>query len=123
MPQQPLTMEQIKQILQLKNDGIAIGEIARRTGVSRNSIKKYLLRFEQTLEAKITDISTQQLARTAYQNEDSLLAINRQEALIRHFDYAENELKKTGVTRHLLWKEYKEQHPHGYNYSHYCHHL
>jgi len=32
--------------LQLKNDGVAIREIARRTGISRNAVKRYLLRLE-----------------------------------------------------------------------------
>ncbi|MGK2862777.1 MAG: helix-turn-helix domain-containing protein [Chitinophagaceae bacterium] len=43
MSQKPIVMEQLKQILQLKNDGIAIREIARRTGISRKTIRKYLL--------------------------------------------------------------------------------
>ncbi len=42
MAQKPIAMEQLKQILQLKNDGIPIREIARRTGISRNSVRKYL---------------------------------------------------------------------------------
>jgi hypothetical protein len=35
MAQKPITMEQLKQILQLKNDGISIREMARRTGMSQ----------------------------------------------------------------------------------------
>ncbi len=42
MSQKPIVMEQLKQVLQLKNDGIPIREIARRTGISRNSVRKYL---------------------------------------------------------------------------------
>ena len=42
MAQKPITMEQLKQILQLKNDGIGIREIVRRNGISRNSVRKYL---------------------------------------------------------------------------------
>ena len=42
MSQKPIVMEQLKQILQLKSDGIGIREIARRTGISRNSVRKYL---------------------------------------------------------------------------------
>ena len=38
MSQKPLTMEQLKQVLQLKNDGVAIREIVRRTGISRNAM-------------------------------------------------------------------------------------
>lgn len=40
MSQKPVIMEQLKQILQLKNDGTAIREIARRIGISRNSVRK-----------------------------------------------------------------------------------
>ena len=43
MSQKPIAMEQLKQILQLKNDGIGIREIARQTGLSRNSVRRYLL--------------------------------------------------------------------------------
>ncbi len=39
MLQKPVT---IKQILQLKNEDIGIREIVRRTGISRNSVRKYL---------------------------------------------------------------------------------
>lgn len=46
MAQKPITMEQLKQILQLKNDGIGIREIARRTGMSRNSVRKYLSQLD-----------------------------------------------------------------------------
>ncbi len=123
MSQQPITMEQLKQILQLKNDGVAIREIARRTGISRNSIKKYLSRLEPPLLAVDIDLSNQQLAEAAYDTETSLSTIERRHVLIKHFTYAENELKKIGVTRHLLWKQYKEQQPDGYNYSQYCHYL
>jgi len=42
MAQTPLTMEVIKQVLRLKRDGISIRETARRLGISRNSVKKYL---------------------------------------------------------------------------------
>ena len=42
MSQKPIVMEQLKQVLQLKSDGIPIREIARRTGISRNSVRKYL---------------------------------------------------------------------------------
>ncbi|MEJ7627155.1 MAG: helix-turn-helix domain-containing protein [Ferruginibacter sp.] len=47
MSQKPIVMEQLKQILQLKNDGIAIREIARRTALSRNSVRKYLLLLKE----------------------------------------------------------------------------
>ena len=45
MAQQPIAMEQIKQVLQLHSDGISIHEITRRMGMSRNTVRKYLSHF------------------------------------------------------------------------------
>jgi len=123
MSQKPVTMEQLKQILQLKNDGIPIRQIALRIGISRNSVRKYLavLANDQSIPDK--EISNKQLADKAYKN--NLLEHNTQklEQLIRHFQYAQSQLAKTGVTRQLLWNEYLLQHPDGYAYSQYCYHL
>jgi transposase len=33
------------------------------------------------------------------------------------------ELKKRGVTRQLLWEEYRREHPRGYGYSQFCEHF
>lgn len=123
MSQKPVTMEQLKQILQLKNDGIPIREIARRTGISRNAIKKYLGRLDARSGEAPGVLSNKQLADKAYDNEALSAASSRLEALIKHFGYAQTELGKTGVTRQLLWLEYREQHTGGYNYSQYCYHF
>jgi transposase len=48
MAQKPIAMEQLKQVLQLQNDGVSIREIARRTGTSLNSIRKYLSRMDDS---------------------------------------------------------------------------
>lgn len=34
----------------------------------------------------------------------------------------EQELTQCGVSRYLLWLEYKQQHPEGYQYVQFCHH-
>jgi len=123
MSQKPVTMEHLKQILQLKNDGIAIREIARRTGISRNAIKRYLCRLELASGESPEELTDKQLAGKAYDNDALLFATGRHEALMKHFAYAEKELHKTGVNRQMLWLEYKEHNPDGYTYSRYCHHF
>jgi len=123
MSQKPLTMEQLKQVLQLRNDGVAIREIVRRTGISRNAVKRYLYRFESPAGDASAELSNKQLADKAYGNDSLLFTTSRQEALMKHFSYAEKELHKTGVTRQILWVEYKEQFADGYTYSRYCHHF
>lgn len=115
MAQKPIAMEQLKQILQLKNDGIGIREIVRRTGISRNSVRKYLSQFEGGTDS----LSNKELADKAY-NEQLESNTQRKLQLFDHFKYAEPELGKTGVTRLLLWNEYLLKHPNGYAYSQYC---
>ena len=65
MPQKPIVMEQLKQILQLYADGVGIREIARRIGISRNSVRKYL----QLLNAGTKNLSGKELTDKAYNNE------------------------------------------------------
>ena len=119
MSQKPIVMEQLKQILQLKNDGIAIREMARRIGISRNSVRKYLALLNGANE----NPTNRELADTAYNNDQLEHNTQRLQQLTHHFTCAGSELSKTGVTRHLLWQEYLEQHPDGYGYSQYCYHL
>ena len=123
MSQKPLTMEQLKQVLQLKKDGVAIREIVRRTGISRNAIKRYLSRLEPPAGDPPVELSNKQLAGKAYDNDALSFTTGRHNALMKHFIYAEKELHKTGVNRQILWVEYIEQHPDGYTYSRYCYHF
>lgn len=118
MAQKPIAMEQIKQVLQLKNDGVGIREIAKRVGISRNSVRKYL----SLLEAK-QPTSDSELAENAYQNDRLELEAQKLKDLTDHFLTASTELSKTGVTRQLLHQEYLINHPDGYSYSRYCYHL
>ena len=119
MSQKPIVMEQLKQILQLKSDGIAIREMARRIGISRNSVRKYLA----MLDGVDCDIPNTSLADKAYNNDLLEHDAARLEQVNTHFNSCETELSKTGVTRQLLWQEYINQHPDGYSYSRYCFHL
>jgi transposase len=118
MAQKPIAMEQLKQVLQLQKDGIPIREIARRVGISRNSVRKYLSRLN------LSDHSCEgDLADNAYNNDMLELDAERLRQITVHFSTAGTELAKTGVTRQLLWREYMTLHPDGYSYSRYCHHL
>lgn len=118
MAQTPIAMEQLKQVLQLQKDGISIREIARRVGISRNSVRKYLSRLN------ISEVSSDSdLAVTAYDNDLLELETERLRALTLHFSATNKDLTRTGVTRQLLWKEYLAEHPDGYSYSRYCYHL
>lgn len=118
MAQKPIAMEQLKQVVQLQNDGVSIREIARRTGISRNSVRKYLSRLNTS-----KNITDKEMADKAYSNDVLELDAERLRQVTLHFSTAGDELSKTGVTRQLLWQEYLVQHPDGYSYSRYCYHL
>ncbi|HVB04298.1 MAG TPA: IS21 family transposase [Chitinophagaceae bacterium] len=117
-------MNQAKQVLQLRKDGVPIKQIAQRTGISRKTVRKYLRRMEvlplQKQEEKATPVSSGELAAVIYNDDTVPCPGKRIQDVITHFEYAKNELPKTGVTRQLLWIEYLNQYPGGYQYSQYC---
>lgn len=119
MSQKPVSMEQLKQILQLKKDGVAIKEMARRTGISRNSIKKYLSRLSMITE----ESSGRDLAEAAYDNEEQEQQTIRLNQLMQFLRDNIKELPKVGVTRLNLWQEYFDLYANGYGYSQFCYHL
>jgi len=119
MAQKPLSMEHLKQILRLYEDGVPIREISRRLGASRNTVRKYLSRLADTAAGPADG----QLAEQAYENDQLALEADRMQQLAVHFQSVDRELSRTGVTRQLLWGEYLAQHPDGYSYSRYCYHL
>lgn len=120
MSQKPIAMEQLQQILQLQKDGIPIREMARRVGISRNSVRKYLALIASDTIGPIPVQTNKELADKAYKNDSLEHSEKKLEQLIRHFKQTASDLTKTGVTRGLLWHEYLDRHPDGYRYSQYC---
>ena len=125
MAAKAILMEQLKQILRLRRDGFSIKAIVRQTGISRPTVKKYLARIKDTVidESDLPAPDSKTLSKTAYNNDTTTLKGERYQALLEHFGYAETEVNKTGVTKQLLWFEYKDGYPDGYNYSQYCYHF
>ncbi len=103
----------LKQIIQLKSDGISIREIVRHIGISRNSMRKYLA----LLDTGSWELSNRNLADKA--NNKDLLEhdTERYAQLSQHFSSSVSELSKIIVTRKLLWQECIALHPDGYSYS------
>ncbi len=118
MAQKPITMDLLKQIHRLKTSGISIKEIQRRIPISRNSIRKYLKKIDSTIVKQNIP-----LAETVYSNDVNEVNTQRLYLLTQHFVNQAHELKRTGVTRQLLWNEYCEKHENPYRYSQYCYHL
>src|SRR5438876_419759 len=122
MAQKTVDMNQIKQVMQLKQDGIPIKEIARRTGISRKTVKKYLRKMEviDEDESKPLPANDKELAAVVYNSDNTVIRGKRFEGLLAHFEQAQKDLHKTGVTKQLLWIEYCHQNEDPYRYSQYC---
>jgi transposase len=77
MSQKTINMIQAKQIQQLSADGVSIREIARRTGISRKTVKKYLRKIEASdynIEVNVRSESPdKELAAIIYNNDSSPL--------------------------------------------------
>ncbi|HTN38953.1 MAG TPA: IS21 family transposase [Arachidicoccus sp.] len=118
-------MIQIKQIRQLKKDNVPIMEIARRTGLSRNTVKKYLRKLgaldTEDSTSQMNKISDKEIAAIVYNNDVAAGPTDeRYLKLLTHFKYVKGELPKTGANRQLLWHEYQLENSDGYKYSQYC---
>ena len=120
MASKPKSMDTLLVVLKLAEGGCKIKEIERRTGIARNTIRKYL----RLLKGRaLSGLSTSELTSLLYENDHTEVKSQRYNTLIDHFKASIGELKQTGVTRQLLWLEYKENNPGGYEYSQYCEHL
>ena len=117
----------IKEIIRLKIEGYSHKKISKILDKSRPVIIKYAKQIDTSgfslqelygmSEWEIHEIF--EVNSTPKSNSENI--INTQ--LTSFFSYAEKELRRTGVTKKLLWEEYKETHPEGVMYSQFCHHF
>jgi transposase len=122
-----ISMSILKQIFRLRLQGSPIKEIARQSGTSKNTVKKYLALaahkpLSEWLQMEEMDIACLLSEKPDLSAPDSSAA-DRYALLEAQKEYLLGELGKKHVTRYLLWCEYKEQNPDGYAYTQFCFHL
>lgn len=130
MAGKPTNMSQIKQLLILHQQGNAIKTIARNLGVSKNTVKSYLTKVASLNQLPDNLLTVEHLIQLS---EPELEAVfhagnpsykdDRYAHLKGLLAYYQTELKRTGVTKYLLWQEYKEADANGYGYAQFCYHL
>ena len=98
----------------------SIRKISKALSVSRPVVAEYIHKIKKSkLTFKdIENISDDQLFLLIKKNLES--ENKRYTTLANNFSTYMKELKKTGVNRHLLWEEYKQENPDGYGYSQFC---
>ena len=120
MPAQRLSMRKIKEVLRLCwGNGLSKRKTAGSCGISRPAVDEYLRRAEEAglswpLPADLDDGALERLLFPAAPT------LPAQVRGLPDWPTVNQELKRKGVTLFLLWQEYRERHPQGYQYSWFC---
>jgi transposase len=124
MAGKPKPMSQIKQLLQMHRQGSPVKQIARTLGISKNTVKCYIRKLTRNgdLPDELLKVDDPVLEKRFHAGNPAYKD-GRYEALKERFTYYEKELKRVGVTRRLLWDEYRASTPSGYGYTQFCEHL
>ena len=121
MAQTRLSMIKIREVLRLRFEArLTERQIAAAVGVSRSTVQQCLLRARA---AAITwplppELDEGALGARLYPQPHAMPA----NAAMPDFAVVHQELKRPGVTRELLWREYQAAHPQGFRYTAFCNH-
>ncbi len=115
-----LSMRKIKEVLRLHYEkGLSAREIARSLDIGRVTIRNYLVRVQRAglgwpLPPEMDEATLEHRLFSPFH------PVFQQKRPMPPMEYLHQELKKKGVTLQLLWHEYKEKNPEGYQYSQFC---
>lgn len=113
-----LSMRKIREILRLNFEaGLSSRNIASSCNISHSTVLDYLKQFRLSGLAWPVELDDKELTEALSRCK------NRPEFKKPMPDilYLTTEMRRKGVTLYLLWMEYKEKHPDGYQYTQFCH--
>jgi transposase len=117
-----LPMIQIRTIIQLLQKGFTHRRIAREMKLSRNTVKQYadrLLTSNHSFQ-QLQAMDDAALSLIVHTDSKQKQCDPRHEDFLQRLPYFTQELRRTGVTRLLLWQEYKQQYDAGFGYTQFC---
>jgi transposase len=116
MAQKRISMRKIREVLRLHFEArISQAKIAGVVRISRYTVHQYIMRFTAADLSWPLYLRDDELERKLFS--DNIGKSNRPEP---DYLYLLQEIKKPDATLAVLWKEHKEQHPNGYQYSYFC---
>jgi transposase len=117
-----VTMQQLRLIIHHLQRGLSGRKIALELGLSRNTVKLYMERINGCSypASELQKLDDAALSAIAYPSLEKLAQAPRRYALTTRIPDFLEDLKGTGVTRRLLWEEYKQKFPQGYEYTQFC---
>jgi transposase len=114
-------MRKIKEVLRLKFDNqLSKRQIAQSCSIAHSTVSEYLRRFRQaSLNWPLPkEIDDNQLEQLLFPHPQIGSPHRRPQP---DWAYIHRQLRRKGVTLMLLWQEYKEVYPNGYQTSQFCH--
>ena len=121
------TQKRMDQIRAILSNYLISGKLkvtARQLKISKNTVKEYVRRAEGYSSdlSKALALDDDALGQIIYGTEVSK-ADTRLSVFESHLDDWLEDLRRVGVTRELLWQNYRATHPDGFGYSQFCEHL
>ena len=123
MANKRIIMRKVRELLRLKfEQNMSARQAAKILGMGKTSASQYVSGFKSSGArfSEIAALSDGELLRLLNLKKET--GNPRFKDLQEQFPYFEKELKRTGVTLQLLWKEYKETRTDYFGYSQFCHH-
>jgi len=119
MAKKRLSMRKIREVLRLNHSGLSIRAIARACSIGRETVREYLCRASEAgISWPLPDgVSDEELERQLF---PSVVKIYGKRSCPNWALIHQELRRRKGVTRHLLWTEYKEDTPDHYRYSRFC---
>lgn len=114
-------MRRIKDVLRLQAAGLSRRQLAKSCGIARSTVAEYLKRAEAAglswpLPESLDDA---ELEKRLF---PPPVTVPAEQRAVPDWAVVHRELKRKGVTLQLLWDEYKEGNPEGFQYSWFCEH-
>lgn len=112
-------MRKISEILRLRYElNCSYREISRSQNISITTISEYMARAKMAgIKWPLPpDMSEEELYKKLFLPRDH----SAKDRELPDWEWVYKELRKKGVTRQLLWREYRDIHPNGLSYSQFC---
>src|SRR3982751_5934202 len=134
MPTERLSMRRIREVLRLKYEArLSERALVAALGISKGAIGSYLSRARAAglswpLPEGLTDTELERrlvpgapaAEREGGRFRGPRAAETPASRSVPDWAEVERELRRRGVTRALLWQEYRARHPDGFGYSRFC---
>ena len=115
MANQTMNMSKLRQVIKLYCQHMGTRKISESIGVSRNTVKKYIRKFQYlgSTWAELSLMADKEL-NDLFNEEPVPAPSEKLEKLIAQFPVAEKRLKQPGMTLFKLWEDYILKHPDGF---------